>query len=294
MFKIAFTGHRPQKLNGKTEGVKHALYHFLATQKHEKEKLIVISGGALGVDQYAAEIARELNIPYVMILPFPVAVMSKKWNDESKEHLKDLIKDAVKTYVIQKTFSFEGYQRRNEAMVDHCDLLCAVWNGSNGGTKNCIDYAKEVGRQTTYLEIAKETEEINFYGYKGDYGWLSNFHLSPQTVEGVTYKSNEHYYQSQKAKTHKDAKKIADARSPFESKKIAYTIQNREDWHEIKEGVMLQGLRAKFANPELKEKLINTGTATLHENSPTDLVWGKHGKDLLGKLLMQIRQEIAK
>lgn len=154
MFKIAFTGHRPQKLNGKMETVKLSIRSFLEQEQQKHEKLLVISGGALGVDQYAAEIARELNIPYVLILPFPVEVMAKKWNDESKEHLKGLIKGAVKTYVVQKTFSFEGYQRRNEAMVDHCDLLCAVWNGTKGGTKNCIDYAKEVGRKIKTISFS--------------------------------------------------------------------------------------------------------------------------------------------
>lgn len=154
MFKIAFTGHRPQKLNCKTEGIKQALYQFLEQQKEKHGKLIVISGGALGVDQYAAEIARELNIPYVMILPFPVQVMGKMWNNGTREHLKDIINGAVKTYVVQKTFSFEGYQRRNESMVDHCDLLCAVWNGTKGGTKNCIDYAKEVGRKIKTLSFS--------------------------------------------------------------------------------------------------------------------------------------------
>ena len=32
---------------------------------------------------------------------------------------------------------------RNHYMVDHSDRVLAVWDGSSGGTKNCIDYAKE-------------------------------------------------------------------------------------------------------------------------------------------------------
>lgn len=49
----------------------------------------------------------------------------------------------------------------------------------------------------------------------------------------------------------------------------------RPDWDKIKVEVMLIGLRAKFKNPELRQKLIDTGDAVLHEDSPTDLVWGK-------------------
>ncbi len=56
---------------------------------------------------------------------------------------------------------------------------------------------------------------------------------------------------------------------------------------------MKNGLRAKFTqNSDLKEKLLATGNAVLHEDSPTDMIWGAKGKDMLGKLLMQIREEL--
>lgn len=37
------------------------------------------------------------------------------------------------------------YQRRNEFMVDHSNLVIAVWNGEKSGTKNTIDYAIKYG-----------------------------------------------------------------------------------------------------------------------------------------------------
>lgn len=36
-------------------------------------------------------------------------------------------------------------QKRNEWMVNNCDILLAIWDGTNGGTKNCIDYAISKG-----------------------------------------------------------------------------------------------------------------------------------------------------
>lgn len=31
-------------------------------------------------------------------------------------------------------------------MVDDCDSLLALWDGSSGGTKNCLDYARKKGK----------------------------------------------------------------------------------------------------------------------------------------------------
>ena len=144
MYRIAFTGHRPQKLKNPTS-VKEQIVRTLELEKQTHQHLLVISGGALGVDQYAAEAANELGIPYVLILPFSPTTMCAKWPANSYNHLQELIQAAVKTYIIQHEFSFSGYQARNEAMVDHCDKLCAVWDGSSGGTANCVHYAKGKG-----------------------------------------------------------------------------------------------------------------------------------------------------
>ncbi len=61
---------------------------------------------------------------------------------------------------------------------------------------------------------------------------------------------------------------------------------------------MKEVLNKKFQNPELKEKLLSTGTAILIEDSKTDNFWGigkkGEGKNMLGKLLMEIREQYKK
>jgi len=67
------------------------------------------------------------------------------------------------------------------------------------------------------------------------------------------------------------------------------------DWESKKVDVMLSGLRTKFTNPKLRERLLATGDAVLHEDNPDDPYWGLgdgSGKSMLGKLLMQVREEI--
>ena len=40
--------------------------------------------------------------------------------------------------------------------------------------------------------------EDSIRGFFGDYRWLSNFHLSYLTVDGLTFPSAEHAYQAMK------------------------------------------------------------------------------------------------
>lgn len=151
MFKISFTGHRPGKLS--VRRYRPQVRQFLSAQLSLHPDLVVISGGALGADLVAAEVSLDLGIPYVFILPFPVDVMSARWPSSARRHLQNLVSRAVHTYIVQRSFSMRGYQRRNEVMVNHCDLLCAIFDGSPGGTANCIRYAQDVGREIYFLPL---------------------------------------------------------------------------------------------------------------------------------------------
>ena len=138
--------------------------------------------------------------------------------------------------------------------------------------------------------------DIYFYSNKEEYGWLSNFERSEEMVDGIIYQTNEHYYQSEKAVS-KDIKEwIINAPSPYLAMKAGRSLREKElypGWNDVKFYVMYVGLVAKFTqNPVLKEKLLNTGSANLHEDSPDDLIWGVKGEDRLGKLLMKVREEL--
>ena len=49
---------------------------------------------------------------------------------------------------------YAGYklQKRNEWMVDHCDILIAVWDGTSGGTANCVNYAQSVNKEKIFID----------------------------------------------------------------------------------------------------------------------------------------------
>ena len=145
------------------------------------------------------------------------------------------------------------------------------------------------------------TKEINFYSRKEEYGFLSNFWRSEQKMQisdnsYYIFPTNEHYYQSEKAIDEDVKKWIANAKTPYLAMMAGRNLRPQEmvdNWNDKKVEVMLTGLRAKFAqNKELRLRLIYTENAILHEDSPTDLFWGKKGRDMLGVLLMQVRDEI--
>ena len=37
-------------------------------------------------------------------------------------------------------------------MVNHSDIVLAVWNGKKSGTENCIKYAVKMGKKVEYIE----------------------------------------------------------------------------------------------------------------------------------------------
>lgn len=127
----------------------------------------------------------------------------------------------------------------------------------------------------------------------GRYRFLSNFHKAMMIIDNKKYATVEHYFQSMKHAGTELEEKIRLASTPEKAKKLAWTRELTPDWPEIKEDVMLRALRAKFSqHSELGDKLLATGNARLHEDSPADVYWGVKGLDRSGKLLMMVRDEL--
>lgn len=128
--------------------------------------------------------------------------------------------------------------------------------------------------------------------------WLSNFHTSPLTFEGVRYQTVEHAYQCQKTLDPKERKLILKETFPGKAKLAGRKVTMRDDWDSVKLQVMLEIVRVKFTDPELKAKLIATGDAKLVEgNNFGDCFWGickGSGENHLGQILMQVRSELVK
>lgn len=139
-------------------------FQILAGEK----KFELISGMALGVDQLFFSVGHQLRKEYaeqgitiVLTAAVPCIEQDGIWKDDCKISYAAMLKAADKKVRIsnKKYENDKGcMQRRNKFMVDNADMVLAYHDGSEGGTKNCVDYAKSVG---AVIENAFEDPEEN-------------------------------------------------------------------------------------------------------------------------------------
>ncbi len=139
--------------------------------------------------------------------------------------------------------------------------------------------------------------------FRGEYFFLSNFYEVPVTFDGITYQNNEAAFQAQKVAPRAGEKPFVDRRrdfamlNPSEAKKLGRKVTLRPDWEDVKIELMKGIVLAKFEqNPDLAEKLLETGDAYLEEgNTWGDRIWGTvggKGANNLGKILMEVRDTL--
>jgi len=138
---VAITGHREEKLKIDKAEAKEILRERLVQMDAHK----VIVGMANGIDLYAAEVAEELGLDLVCARPW--AGHTPRVAD--KEAYERALAYASLVVNVDPSEEYAGpwvYQKRNEWMVNHANSTLAIWNGSPGGTANCVKYAEKLGR----------------------------------------------------------------------------------------------------------------------------------------------------
>ncbi len=145
---VAFTGHRPNKLGGYR--TPNPIFRWVCWSIEEQLDFLnpshAISGMAQGVDLWAAHICYRRKIPFTAAVPF--VGQEKVWPEQARVRWEFLLGRAAKVEVVSKGgYSPDKMQKRNEWMVDHCDVLLAVWDGTSGGTGNCVHYAEKKKKQ---------------------------------------------------------------------------------------------------------------------------------------------------
>lgn len=156
---------------------------------------------------------------------------------------------------------------------------------------------------------------ICFYRETEEYGFLSNRLESPFEYAGIHFSSSIQFLSYHKVMLfgqRRVGQKILEEKDPVEMKKMSSTagIENFRDmlWDVTGEGIAQRGIRAKFQqHPDLAEKLIQTEGKILAYCTPLDDMWGNglnisnpecsiisswKGKNLLGKVLMEVRKQM--
>lgn len=142
-------------------------------------------------------------------------------------------------------------------------------------------------------------DTINFYSTKGEYGGFSNFSRHPVKLKGETWPTSEHYFQAMKFEGTRHESEVRKAEGPKACAEMGRDRKRplRADWEQVKDDIMREVVRAKFTqHKSLKETLLATGDAILVEHTTNDRYWGDGGdgtgKNMLGKILMEIREEL--
>lgn len=151
------------------------------------------------------------------------------------------------------------------------------------------------------MENYKLDTDTHVFFYEQDFYVLSNFSSFAVDWDGKLFPTSEHAYHYEKFKTTNPtvAAVIRFARSAHDAFKIAEAQKNwrRKDWDSVKTEIMKEILLVKVQQHEyVKRKLLATGDRILVEDSWRDNVWGwgpnKDGQNLLGKIWMEIRNEL--
>jgi N-glycosidase YbiA len=139
---------------------------------------------------------------------------------------------------------------------------------------------------------------IKFYKTNDPYGFLNNFFPSRMFVYDRWWSTVEHAYQAQKTLKLNEYDDIWHAATPRIARDLGQKVSIRSDWDNIKYSVMKDCVKAKFIqNATILQKLAETGSEDIVEDSPIDYYWGcgkdNSGKNMLGKILVEVREELT-
>lgn len=148
---VGITGHRPERLG---PGVRPWLDAALKAQLAGLAPGSVLSGMAQGVDQWAAEACLALGVPYVAVIP--CAGQDGRWGAGARAAYRRLVQAAADIVVVSPgAYAAWKMHARNRWIVDHCEVLLAVWDGrAEGGTGACVAYARQRGRKVVRIDPA--------------------------------------------------------------------------------------------------------------------------------------------
>lgn len=142
---------------------------------------------------------------------------------------------------------------------------------------------------------------IRFYRVSEQYGEFSNFAPYPIKIKGKEWSTSEHYFQAQKFAGTKHEEAIRLTKSPMIAARMGRDRSKplRKDWEQVKDDVMYKAVKAKFTQHlSLRSMLLSTGNLEIIEHTANDSYWGDggngSGKNMLGKTLMLVREELRK
>ena len=100
-----------------------SIVNFYLTPLIPSDVSVIISGGACGVDRLAEEYADRHRISKIVLQPQ------------------------------YKKYGRSAPLKRNEEMVNMCDMALVIWDGASRGSRYTIEYAKKIGKPLQIVTI---------------------------------------------------------------------------------------------------------------------------------------------
>ena len=170
----AFTGHRPTRFSFKYDETHLAcieLKNVLAEQidfLHRQGVTDFYTGCALGIDLWAGEAVlalMELHPEIKLHCVVPFAAQDQKWTSEQQARYHALLDRSCDVILTQEEYSKDCYYIRNRYLVNHADIVLAVYDmdaNKRSGTGYTVHYAHTQGKPT--IAIDPDDFHISFSG----------------------------------------------------------------------------------------------------------------------------------
>ena len=167
---LCFSGHRTEKLpKGKNEFnlMKQNLMYEIHKATSEGYDTFMF-GACYGFDLICAQqilmrkqVIRHTdptNIKLIAVVPFED--QAAKWKEQDRDKYFDVLSKCDDVIVLNKHYKSGCYHERNRYMVDNSSKLICYYDGSSGGTRYTVGYAKK--QSIEIINLCNDYTEVNF------------------------------------------------------------------------------------------------------------------------------------
>jgi ribA/ribD-fused uncharacterized protein len=128
---------------------------------------------------------------------------------------------------------------------------------------------------------------------------LSTYSRHGFDLDGVHWRSVEHYFQAMKFEDPDEREKVQRAEHPGIARRLGRRrlVKIRRDWSKVRRVIMTRATYTKCrTHTEVAERLLDTGDRNIVETTLYDYFWGlgrdQRGNNVYGAVLMDVRQKL--
>lgn len=150
---IALTGHTRERLKGRDAEVRIWIKNKLKPFFEKYENVYLICGGADGADTIFGNMIFDPDFREESTLGLYLPAFDYRKNELENLYNVAYLRVALTDDEWNEKKHFDLYYERDMIMIDECDVLLAVWDGTpTGGTYNAIQYALKKNKPIIYID----------------------------------------------------------------------------------------------------------------------------------------------